>query len=302
MPALFIRTSVPPKRARTAASSASTAARSLTSVSDVITAAAPSGAAAASAASASASRAAPRSAMHTRKPRSANRIAAANPIPDAPPVTTETADRHQRRMVHVVSSPQVGGLLMLNQPPGPRQPHVGRAAQHAPSARRQVAAPRRGKRAPPPRFRTGSAPGLRNPPSPSGGASRSPRPPPRRSGFRPDPGNTIRHSAATQRRKADGPPVQSSRSTAQNSASVMPPSTSAPRRAHCGRCDPGHHRPRLPAAHRAIGEKRMPATETDRRAGGRRRPRRPHGRRSAGRGRVRASSSPRPCPPSAASC
>ena len=91
MPALFISTSAPPKRSPTAASSACRSASRLTSVSIAITASAPPGAASATAAAAASSRSAPRSAMQTRSPIAAKRVAAASPMPEAPPVTTATA-------------------------------------------------------------------------------------------------------------------------------------------------------------------------------------------------------------------
>jgi len=82
MPALFIRMSVPPKRARTALSNFITASRRLTSTSMVITLAAPPGAAFDNCASAFVRRSAPISAMATFMPKRANRIAAASPMPE----------------------------------------------------------------------------------------------------------------------------------------------------------------------------------------------------------------------------
>ena len=90
MPALFISTSVPPKRCRTAASSRRTSSTRLTSVSSAMTSSAPPGLKAAISSAARASRSAPRSAIATRSPSPANRLAAARPMPAAPPVTTAT--------------------------------------------------------------------------------------------------------------------------------------------------------------------------------------------------------------------
>src|SRR6516164_3408936 len=90
MPALFMRISVPPKRCRTALSSCFTLSRLPTSTVMVMTSAAPPGAADDSFASASFRRSAPMSAMQTFMPKRAKRMAAANPIPDAPPVMTAT--------------------------------------------------------------------------------------------------------------------------------------------------------------------------------------------------------------------
>ena len=90
-PALFIRTSVPPKRSRTAASSRVTSSTRLTSIATVMTCAAPPVATADTADAAAATRSSPRSAMHKRRLRRANALAAARPMPDAPPVTTATA-------------------------------------------------------------------------------------------------------------------------------------------------------------------------------------------------------------------
>ena len=88
MPALFISTSVPPNRFCTEASSAATSSKRLTSTVAVMTSAAPPLATDASVAAASASRSAPISAMHTFMPRPAKCVAAASPMPEAPPVMT----------------------------------------------------------------------------------------------------------------------------------------------------------------------------------------------------------------------
>src|SRR6266702_443165 len=90
MPALFIRISVPPNCFRTAASSAATCSKRLTSTSAVMTSAAPPFATDDNCVAASASRPAPISAMQTFMPRPANRVAAARPMPEAPPVITAT--------------------------------------------------------------------------------------------------------------------------------------------------------------------------------------------------------------------
>ena len=90
MPALFIRMSVPPNRFCTAASSPATSSKRLTSTAAVMTSAAPPLATDASVAAASASRSAPISAMQTFMPRPAKRVAAASPMPEAPPVMTAT--------------------------------------------------------------------------------------------------------------------------------------------------------------------------------------------------------------------
>ena len=86
---------MPPKRSRTALSSDATSSIRLTSTTAVMTSAAPPGAAADNRVAASARRSAPISATQTFMPSSANRIAAASPMPDAPPVITATllADR-----------------------------------------------------------------------------------------------------------------------------------------------------------------------------------------------------------------
>ena len=88
--ALFIKTSVPPNRVVTAASSASRPTRSETSVSKAATST-PEAASARMIRTARASRSLPRSAMQTVRPSAANRLAAARPMPEAPPVMTATA-------------------------------------------------------------------------------------------------------------------------------------------------------------------------------------------------------------------
>jgi hypothetical protein len=90
MPALFISTSTSPKRPRTACSRRVTSSRRLTSVTDVITPAAPSGAALANAAAALDNLSSLTSAIQTRMPRLAKCVAAASPMPEAPPVITAT--------------------------------------------------------------------------------------------------------------------------------------------------------------------------------------------------------------------
>ena len=90
MPALFIRMSVPPNRFCTAASRPATSSKRLTSTAAVITSAAPPLATDASVAAASASRSSPISAIQTFMPRLAKRVAAASPMPEAPPVMTAT--------------------------------------------------------------------------------------------------------------------------------------------------------------------------------------------------------------------
>ena len=90
MPALFIRISVPPNRFCTAACSPATSSKRLTSTEAVMTSAAPPFAADASVAAAPARRSSPISAMQTFMPRPAKRVAAASPMPEAPPVMTAT--------------------------------------------------------------------------------------------------------------------------------------------------------------------------------------------------------------------
>ncbi|MGY4422770.1 hypothetical protein ACVWY2_005219 [Bradyrhizobium sp. JR6.1] len=90
MPALFIRMSVPPNFFATAASRLATSSARLTSTAAVMMSAAPPGAADDSLAAAAFSLSSPRSAMQTFMPASANRVAAASPMPDAPPVITAT--------------------------------------------------------------------------------------------------------------------------------------------------------------------------------------------------------------------
>src|SRR5215211_5943529 len=90
MPALFIKISVPPNRFCTALSSAIKSSTWLTSTAAAMIWPPPAGDADDSFVSASLRRSVPRSAMHTFMPRAAKRIAAASPIPDAPPVITAT--------------------------------------------------------------------------------------------------------------------------------------------------------------------------------------------------------------------
>src|SRR5712664_1129387 len=90
MPALFIRISAPPKRSRTVVSSSDTSSIRLTSTVATMISAAPPGATDDTLVSASARRLGSKSAIQTFMPRRANRIAAARPMPDAPPVTTAT--------------------------------------------------------------------------------------------------------------------------------------------------------------------------------------------------------------------
>lgn len=88
MPALFISRSVPPKCAPTARSSSVTLSTRLTSTTDVITFVA--AVTDDSFVAASASRPSSTSAMHTFIPARANAVAAARPMPEAPPVITAT--------------------------------------------------------------------------------------------------------------------------------------------------------------------------------------------------------------------
>src|SRR5882757_7181051 len=90
IPALFIRMSVPPNRFCTAPSSSVTSSMRLTSTVAVMILAPPAGEADDSFVSASLRRSVPTSAMQTFKPSAAKRIAAASPMPEAPPVITAT--------------------------------------------------------------------------------------------------------------------------------------------------------------------------------------------------------------------
>ena len=97
VPALFMSTSVPPKRSRTTLSRRTRSATRLTSISRAMTSSELPPVLRAARATPAISwrafsrRSAPRSAMATRMPSEANFFAAARPMPEAPPVMTATA-------------------------------------------------------------------------------------------------------------------------------------------------------------------------------------------------------------------